>query len=248
MTQPRRRVSPRFAAFPSRKNRWAVSATQRGWPPDGMHIMAAGAAGRSLMQDWWRGAVMYQVYPRSFQDSDGNGIGDLAGITAGSTISPRWASMPSGSRRSSARPWPTWAMTCRITTDIDPLFGTLAGFDALVSRAHALGLKVIIDQVISHSSAEHPFFKKAAPRAPIPRPTGMSGLTRAPTVRRPTTGSRLRRLGLGVGFAGAGSTTCTISWRASPTSTSTTPMCRTGCCRPCASGSTGASTASGSTR
>ncbi len=113
------------------------------------------------MQDWWRGAVMYQVYPRSFQDSDGDGIGDLPGITrrldhiAALGVDAVWISpiFPS--------PMADMGYDVSDYTGIDPLFGTLGDFDAMLGRAHALGLKVIIDQVISHSSAEHPFFKES---------------------------------------------------------------------------------------
>lgn len=121
------------------------------------------------MKDWWRGAVMYQVYPRSFQDSDGNGIGDLQGITrrldyiAGLGVDAVWISpiFPS--------PMADMGYDVSDYTDIDPLFGTLADFDALLERAHALGLKVIVDQVISHSSAEHPFFKESRASRSNPR-------------------------------------------------------------------------------
>jgi alpha-glucosidase len=113
------------------------------------------------MNDWWRGAVMYQVYPRSFQDSNGDGIGDLPGITrrldhiAALGVDAVWISpiFPS--------PMADMGYDVSDYTDIDPLFGTLADFDALLARAHALGLKVIIDQVISHSSAEHPYFRES---------------------------------------------------------------------------------------
>jgi alpha-glucosidase len=75
--------------------------------------------------------------------------------------------------------------------DVDPVFGTLADFDALIARAHGLGLKVIIDQVLSHTSDQHPAFSpKAASAATIRKPTGMSGPTPCPTARRRRTGCR----------------------------------------------------------
>ena len=110
------------------------------------------------MTDWWRGAVIYQIYPRSFQDSTGNGIGDLAGITrrldhvANLGVDAIWISPVFTS------PMADMGYDVSNYRDIDPLFGTLADFDALLARAHALGLKVIIDQVLSHSSAQHPWF------------------------------------------------------------------------------------------
>ena len=113
------------------------------------------------MADWWRGAVIYQIYPRSFQDSNGDGIGDLRGITerlpyvADLGVDAVWLSPIFTS------PMADMGYDVSDYTDIDPIFGSLADFDALVERAHALGLKVIIDQVLSHSSIEHPFFKES---------------------------------------------------------------------------------------
>ncbi len=109
--------------------------------------------------DWWRGAVIYQIYPRSFQDSNGDGIGDLAGITArldhiadlgaeAVWISPFFTS-----------PMKDFGYDVSDYCDVDPMFGTLADFDALIARAHALGVKVIIDLVLSHTSDQHPWFQ-----------------------------------------------------------------------------------------
>ncbi len=110
---------------------------------------------------WWRGAALYQVYPRSFADHDGDGIGDLAGITAklpyvaslgvdGVWISPFFAS-----------PMRDFGYDVSDHRAVDPMFGTLADFDALVAEAHRLGLKVVIDQVWSHTAAEHPWFEES---------------------------------------------------------------------------------------
>ncbi len=111
--------------------------------------------------DWWRGSVTYQIYPRSFQDSNGDGIGDLKGITeqlghvADLGADAIWLSPVFVS------PMEDMGYDVSNYTDIDPLFGTLADFDALVARAHDLGLKVVIDQVISHSAARHPAFAES---------------------------------------------------------------------------------------
>ena len=111
--------------------------------------------------DWWRGAVIYQIYPRSFQDSNGDGIGDLAGITrrlghvADLGVDAIWISPFFVS------PMKDFGYDVSDYTDVDPIFGTLADFDALVAEAHRLGLKVIIDQVLSHTSDEHPWFKQS---------------------------------------------------------------------------------------
>lgn len=113
------------------------------------------------MREWWRDAVIYQIYPRSFQDSNGDGIGDLAGITrrldhvADLGADAIWLSPIFTS------PQKDMGYDVSDYTDIDPLFGNLADFDALVARAHALGLKVIVDQVISHSSDKHPWFAES---------------------------------------------------------------------------------------
>lgn len=113
------------------------------------------------MSDWWRGSVTYQIYPRSFQDDSGDGIGDLRGITrrlqhvADLGVDAVWLSPVFTS------PMADMGYDVSDYTDIDPLFGTLQDFDALVATAHGLGLKVIIDQVLSHSSAAHPFFRES---------------------------------------------------------------------------------------
>ena len=113
------------------------------------------------MADWWRGSVTYQVYPRSFQDDNGDGVGDLKGITrrldhiAGLGCDAVWLSPFFTS------PMLDMGYDVADYTDVDPVFGTLADFDALVARAHELGLKVIIDQVLNHSSDKHPFFAES---------------------------------------------------------------------------------------
>lgn len=113
------------------------------------------------MWDWWRGAVIYQVYPRSFQDTTGNGIGDLPGITrrldhvASLGVDAIWLSPVFTS------PMKDMGYDVSDYTSIEPLFGTLDDFDALVSRAHDLGIRVMIDQVLSHSSDRHPFFQES---------------------------------------------------------------------------------------
>jgi alpha-glucosidase len=120
--------------------------------------------GRSVLAadpDWWRGAVIYQIYPRSFQDSDGDGVGDLAGITgrlehiAGLGADAIWISPFFTS------PMKDFGYDVSDYCDVDPMFGTLADFDALVARAHDLGLRVMIDLVLSHSSDAHPWFKES---------------------------------------------------------------------------------------
>ncbi|MGI1661650.1 alpha-glucosidase [Palleronia sp. KMU-117] len=111
--------------------------------------------------DWWRGAVIYQIYPRSFQDSNGDGIGDLAGIihrlphVADLGVDAIWISPFFRS------PMKDFGYDVSDYNDVDPMFGTLGDFDALVGRAHSLGLKVVIDLVMSHTSDQHPWFKES---------------------------------------------------------------------------------------
>ncbi|MGB0439846.1 MAG: alpha-glucosidase [Paracoccaceae bacterium] len=122
-----------------------------------------------MNETWWKGAVVYQIYPRSFQDDSGDGVGDLAGITrrlghvADLGADAIWLSPVFTS------PMKDMGYDVSDYCDIDPTFGTLADFDALVARAHALGLKVIIDQVISHSSNEHPLFVESRASRDTPK-------------------------------------------------------------------------------
>lgn len=107
---------------------------------------------------WWRGATIYQVYPRSFADSNGDGIGDLPGITgkldyvASLGVDAVWLSPFFTS------PMKDFGYDVADYCDVDPIFGTLADFDALIAKAHSLGLKILIDQVYSHTSDLHEWF------------------------------------------------------------------------------------------
>jgi len=111
--------------------------------------------------DWWRGAVIYQIYPRSFQDSNGDGIGDLKGIiqrlphVASLGVDAIWISPFFTS------PMKDFGYDVSDYRDVDPMFGTLADFDALILAAHKLGLKVMIDLVLSHTSDQHPWFEES---------------------------------------------------------------------------------------
>ncbi|HEU4673606.1 MAG TPA: alpha-amylase family glycosyl hydrolase [Candidatus Limnocylindrales bacterium] len=123
----------------------------------------AGAAGRLVRPgDWWRHGVLYQIYPRSYQDSDGDGIGDLRGITSrldhlngrpdslgvdGIWISPFYPS-----------PMADFGYDVADYCDVDPVFGTLADFDELLGQAHERGIRVIVDLVPNHTSDQHPWF------------------------------------------------------------------------------------------
>ncbi|QOR40064.1 DUF3459 domain-containing protein [Billgrantia diversa] len=112
-------------------------------------------------QEWWRGAVIYQIYPRSFMDSNGDGIGDLPGVTAkidyiaSLGVDAIWLSPFFTS------PMQDFGYDVSDYRGVDPMFGTLDDFDRLVEAAHARGLKVTIDQVLSHTSDQHPWFAES---------------------------------------------------------------------------------------
>ncbi|WP_237057119.1 alpha-glucosidase [Microbulbifer sediminum] len=119
--------------------------------------------------EWWRNSVIYQIYPRSFCDANGDGIGDLAGITSkldyvkslgvdAIWISPFFKS-----------PMADFGYDVADYRDVDPIFGNLQDFDNLIEAAHQRGLKVIIDQILSHSSDQHPWFEESRSSRDNPR-------------------------------------------------------------------------------
>ncbi|MGA8116810.1 MAG: alpha-amylase family glycosyl hydrolase, partial [Actinocatenispora sp.] len=116
--------------------------------------------------DWWRDAVFYQIYPRSFADSNGDGIGDLDGIRgkldylAALGVDALWLSPFFTS------PQADHGYDVADPRDVDPMFGDLAAFDQLVAEAHERGIKVTIDLVPNHSSDEHEWFQQALRAAP----------------------------------------------------------------------------------
>lgn len=122
---------------------------------------SAPQAGARSGAEWWRGAAIYHVYPLSFADSDDDGYGDLRGVTAkldyirslgvdAIWLSPFYVS-----------PMRDFGYDIADYCDVDPRFGSLADFDALIARAHASGLRVIVDQVYSHTSDLHPWFEES---------------------------------------------------------------------------------------
>jgi alpha-glucosidase len=115
----------------------------------------------SAVQPWWRGAAIYQIYPRSFADSNGDGIGDLAGITARLDYVARLGVDAIWLSPFFTSPMRDFGYDVADYCGVDPIFGTLADFDALIARAHGLGLKVLIDQVYAHTSDQHRWFAES---------------------------------------------------------------------------------------
>jgi len=115
----------------------------------------------SSHKDWWRGAVIYQIYPRSFADSNNDGIGDLKGITgkldyvASLGVDAIWLSPFFKS------PMKDYGYDVSDYCDVDPMFGTLDDFKKLLAKAHKLGLKIVIDFVLTHSSDKHAWFQES---------------------------------------------------------------------------------------
>ena len=157
---------------------------------------------------WWRDAVVYQVYVRSFADSDGDGLGDLPGITSRLPylrdlgVDALWITPFYPSPQHDA------GYDVSDYVDVDPRFGRLADADALLEKAHALGLKVVVDLVPNHTSDEHEWFQKALaaergqPRAGALHVPAGQGPRRASSRR--TTGARCS-----AGSRGSSSTTAT---------------------------------------
>jgi alpha-glucosidase len=112
-------------------------------------------------KDWWKGAVVYQIYPRSYYDSNGDGVGDLPGIitkldyVASLGVDVIWVSPFFKS------PMKDFGYDISDYRDVDPIFGSLDDFNHLLKEAHARGLKVMLDQVWSHTSDQHDWFKES---------------------------------------------------------------------------------------
>jgi alpha-glucosidase len=171
---------------------------------------------------WWQEAVIYQIYPRSFQDSDGDGIGDLRGIErrldhlAWLGVDALWMSpiYPS--------PMHDFGYDVSDYKDVDPVFGSLEDFDRLVAGARERGLRVLLDLVPCHTSIEHPWFREHPDWyiwSDAPRGAGSTAAT-----------------------------TCTRSTPSNPTSTGATPSWWPPCRMRWASGSSAAPPATASTR
>ena len=150
-------------AFVPREGRAPLRRHQRGLRDRG-RVRAAGgrAVSEAPTSDWWKSAVVYQIYPRSFADSDGDGVGDLPGISARLDylatlgVDVVWLSPVYPS------PQDDNGYDISDYQDIEPVFGTLADFDALLDGVHSRGMKLVMDLVVNHTSDEHPWFVRVA--------------------------------------------------------------------------------------
>ncbi|MFG2888678.1 glycoside hydrolase family 13 protein [Streptomyces sp. NPDC048248] len=135
-------------------------------PASAVTAQATETAAHSAAQRWWRDAVIYQVYVRSFLDSTGDGIGDLAGVRAGLPYLRKLG--VDGIWLSPFYPSPQHDHGYDVADyrDVDPVYGDLAEFDRLVADAHRLGLKVLLDIVPNHCSSDHPWFRAALAEGP----------------------------------------------------------------------------------
>ena len=160
---------------------------------------------------WWQTGVIYQIYPRPFQDTNGDGLGDLKGIerrldylvSLGADaiwISPIYPS-----------PMADFGYDVADYCGVDPRFGTLADFDDLLAQAHRRGLKILLDLVPNHTSDRHPCLSRAALRAIIRNEIGTSGTILRPMVDRPTIGSAISAARLGNGTRSPANITITPS-------------------------------------
>ena len=171
------------------------------------------------MQDrhlWWQKGTIYQIYPRSFMDSNGDGVGDLPGILARLDylewlgVDAIWLSpiYPS--------PMADFGYDVADYTGIEPLFGTMDDFDRLLAGVHRRGMKLLLDLVPNHTSDQHPGSWSRARRVTTRSATGTSGATPPPEVAPQITGSACSVAVPGNGTSPPASITCTLLPSSSP--------------------------------
>lgn len=177
----------------------------------------------NTLPHWWQNGVIYQIYPKSFQDTTGSGTGDLRGVTQrldylktlgidAIWLTPFYISPQVDNGYDVAN-----------YTAIDPAYGTLDDFDELVAEAHQRGIRIVLDMVFNHTSTQHPWFRESLNKAsPYRRST--SGAT-ARLSSCPTTGAPSLAATPGAGTRRASSITCTCSRRSRRTSTGKIRRC-----------------------
>jgi glycosidase len=174
---------------------------------DGMH---------NAQPPWWQTATIYQVYPRSFQDADGDGVGDLRGVTARLpylaelAVDAIWLSPIFRS------PMKDFGYDISGYMDIDPVFGTMADFDALLAAAHKRGLKLLLDFVPNHTSDQHPWFVESRSSQQNAKRDWYLWRNPAPDGGPPTTGYRNSAAAPGNSMPLPGSIIITLSLPSSP--------------------------------
>ena len=124
------------------------------------------AAVDAQKREWWRDAVVYQIYPRSFADASGDGIGDFAGMTTHIPYLRRLGADAVWVSPFYTSPQRDAGYDVADYVDVDPLFGTLADFDVFLTAAHEAGIRVIVDLVPNHSSDQHAWFQAALASEP----------------------------------------------------------------------------------
>ena len=166
---------------------------------------------------WWQRGVIYHIYPRSFMDSDGDGVGDLPGVLARLDhltwlgVDALWLSPVYPS------PMADFGYDVSDYTGVDPLFGTLDDLDRLVAAAHQRGLRVLLDWVPNHTSDQHPWFQASRSSRDDPRRDWYVWRDPGPAAARPATGSTTPAAAPGAGTSGPASTTTGRSPTPSPT-------------------------------
>src|SRR5882757_3602461 len=138
-------------------------------PRRGGSVTGAGSQSPASADQWWKSAVVYQIYPRSFADSNSDGVGDIRGITARLDylvklgVDVLWLSPVYPS------PQADHGYDISDYQDIDPLFGSLEDLDTLLHAAHQRGMRLIMDLVVNHTSDQHPWFVESRSGTTSPR-------------------------------------------------------------------------------
>ena len=166
---------------------------------------------------WWQRGVIYQIYPRSFMDGDGDGVGDLPGILRRLDhltwlgVDAVWLSPVHPS------PMDDFGYDVSDYTDVDPVFGTLADLDELVAAAHRRGLRVLLDWVPNHTSDRHPWFQASRASRDGARRDWYVWRDPGPAAARRPTGCATSATAPGAGTSPPASSTTACSWTPSPT-------------------------------